>query len=95
MLKILGIARRAKKIIIGTDMTLLKLKKGEVKLIFLANDASEGTKKKIIDKSTNYKVEVIKHLNTKELSKAIGKENIKVIGILDEGFKNSILNQER
>jgi ribosomal protein L7Ae-like RNA K-turn-binding protein len=59
-------------------------------LIALASDASENTKKKIRDKASYYGIDVIESLTSTQLSQSIGKTNIKVIAILDEGFKNII-----
>ena len=41
----LGLATRAGKIVSGDDSTLLELKKGNIKLVIVANDASDNTKK--------------------------------------------------
>ena len=46
----LGLATRAGKIVSGDDSTLLELKKGNIKLVIVANDASDNTKKLFKDK---------------------------------------------
>lgn len=93
MTKILGLARRARKIIIGTELTVKGIRSNRIKLVLLATDASSNTKKQIYDKSNTYKVEVIESLSSDELSLSIGKKNIKVLGIVDEGFSKLLLNQ--
>lgn len=82
----LGLALVAKKIRIGTLLSLKAIRNGEAKLVLLANDASPKTIKNITDKARFYNVKVNLRFNTLELSKPIGKKNIKVISILDEGF---------
>ncbi len=47
-------------------------------------------KKKIRDKASYYGIDVMESLTSKQLSQSIGKLNIKVIAILDMGFKNII-----
>ena len=84
----LGLAFVAKKLVIGTAFSIKAIQKEEAKLVLLANDASIATIKKITDKAKFYNIPVNLNYDTNTLSKPIGKENIKVICILDEGFAN-------
>jgi len=86
---------RARKTTVGTDITIQGVRKKKVKLVILASDASANTKKLVHDKCSTYNVLVIENLPSNELSNALGKKNIKVVGIIDEGFSNLILNQKR
>lgn len=95
MNNILGLATRARKLTIGTGITIDAVRKGKAKLVILANDASPNTKKLVNDKCFTYNVKVIENMPSNELSNAIGKGNIKVVGIIDEGFSKLILNQKR
>ena len=54
MHKHLGLAYRARKLTIGTQMTIESMRNQHVYLVLLASDASELTKKKILDKSHFY-----------------------------------------
>lgn len=82
----LGLAYRAKKIILGTDYVVDAMRKKKVWLVILAVDASELTKKKINDKAKTYQVEVLTIATADEISQALGGKNAKVIGIIDKGF---------
>lgn len=82
----LGIALVANKLAVGTRLALEAIRAGKAKLVLLANDASDATIKNITDKANFYNVEVNLNYDTNSLSKPIGKENIKVICILDKGF---------
>lgn len=82
----LGLAYKAKKVMIGTDYVIDAMRKGEIYLILLANDASENTKKKISDKAKTYQVVVNHEYSSSDLATALGKHDIKVIGIKDRGF---------
>lgn len=95
MTNTIGLAFRARKVTVGTDMTLTALRNGKVSLIFLATDASHTTKKKVYDKAKTYQTEVIEDLNSFEISNALGKDDIKVIGITDRGFSQTLMNQRR
>ena len=86
MHKHLGLAYRARKLTIGTQMTIESMRNQQVYLVLLASDASDLTKKKILDKAHFYHVKVIEDMSTKQLSDAIGKLGIKVIGVTDRGF---------
>jgi ribosomal protein L7Ae-like RNA K-turn-binding protein len=92
--KTIGLAMRARKIIVGTEMTLDQVRKGQIYLIVLAKDASLNTKKKVIDKAKTYKVDVIEPMTSLALSNAIGKKDIKVIGIKDKGFQRLLMSEK-
>ncbi|MGD9963732.1 MAG: YlxQ-related RNA-binding protein [Candidatus Izemoplasmatales bacterium] len=85
-LSFLGLCQKAKKLVSGEAFSLEKIKNKEAQLVFLASDAGVNTTKRIKDKSLFYEIEVIEDFTTEELSKAIGKNNRKVIAILDKGF---------
>ena len=61
------------------------IRKGQVKLVFLAQDAGPNLTKKITDKSKTYQVEVVTAFSTLELSIAVGKSR-KVLAVTDAGF---------
>ncbi|MBQ9900120.1 MAG: ribosomal L7Ae/L30e/S12e/Gadd45 family protein [Acholeplasmatales bacterium] len=82
----LGLCFKAGKLIHGSDSVIEGIKSSKVKYIFLANDASENTKKRIKDKANYYSVEVSEEYTSAELSQAIGKNGRMVLGITDEGF---------
>lgn len=86
---------RARQLTTGTAITIEAVRKGKAKLVFLATDASLNTKKLVNDKCFTYNVKVIEKMPSNELSLAIGKNNIKVIGVIDEGFSKLLLNQKR
>jgi len=68
---------------------------GKLHLILLATDASHTTKKKVYDKAKFYQVEVIEELTSFDISMALGKDDIKVIGITDRGFSQLLMSQRR
>lgn len=82
----LGLCQRAAGLISGEEMVTEGIQSGKVVYVFLANDAKDNTAKKILDKTKFYGIEVNTNYNTIELSHAIGKENRKVIGIINKGF---------
>ena len=90
-LNLLGLAKRAGKIIDGEGRVLSSFKAQQPLLIFLANDAGENISKKIKDKATFYNVPIILDFTTDELSQAIGKINRKVLALQDAQFIKQII----
>ncbi|MDX9691866.1 MAG: ribosomal L7Ae/L30e/S12e/Gadd45 family protein [Acholeplasmataceae bacterium] len=95
MINTIGLALRARKVTVGTELTIDELRRGNVYLIILATDASLNTKKKVIDKAKTYHCEVVLEYTSAEISNALGKQDIKVIGITDRGFSQLLMDQRR
>lgn len=86
----LGISAKAGKIVAGTDIVIESMKKRKVSLVIVAKDASEKTKKEMTFKCNQYNVEIVFFGEIDTNSKAIGKNNKAIIGILDKGLAESI-----
>ena len=86
MIQLLGLAQRARKTILGEGMIIEKMKHTTNSFVFLASDAGSNITKKIQDKSNTYQHILVTDFTSKEISKAIGKENRKVVLIIDKGF---------
>lgn len=89
----LGLARKAGKVTLGTDAVLKNLNKKKTYIIFVASDASLATIDKVEGKGFFYKIPVIKKYSTNQLSVILGCNNIKVIGINDQGFGKAMMNE--
>lgn len=87
----LGLAFKAKRILIGEDI-FASLKNKKIALIILAIDASENTKKRFHDKAKFYNVEIIEQFSKIELGEALGKGYVSALGILDTKLKDKIIN---
>ena len=46
-MNLIGLAMRAGKLITGEELTIAEIRKQKAKLVFVATDASENTRKKI------------------------------------------------
>ena len=90
VLSLIGLATRARMTSMGTDIVINSIQRRDAKIVFIANDASLETIKKINDKCSFYKVSCSELFKTEELNNAVGKNNIKVVSINDHGFYNSI-----
>ena len=89
ILNLLGLAQRAGYIVSGEDIVAKQLQKQNLKIVFIASDASENTRDKFEKKCYFYKVECNTEFSASELSKALGKPR-KVIGLTDAGFYNAL-----
>lgn len=90
-LQLLGLAQRAGKVVHGEEGVLDLIKSGQAKLAFLASDTAPSTTKRMTDKAAFYQVRLVRDFSTEDLSKAIGKENRKVLAVADASFVKLIL----
>lgn len=89
MLALLGLAMRARKLVLGEDAVLDQCRHFPHHLIFLASDAGENITKKILDKASTYELTVVRDLSTTEISQAIGKSGRTVALVTEQGFVNT------
>lgn len=88
---LLGLATRAGKTVFGTEACMSAIEKRKVKLILLASDASERTKTNFKEICNKNNIEVSEMLKMESLSKAIGKTDKVVVGIVDANFSKEML----
>ena len=88
MLSTIGLAYRAKKIVLGEEV-LNQI--NDVKLMIIVTDISQSSLNRFIKKCDYYNIPYIQKYSCEQLSNALGKTTIKVIGIIDEGFKKILL----
>lgn len=84
----LGLAMRARKLVTGEETVLKAIRSGEARLVIIAEDASDGTRKKFHDKCASYGVPIIEAGSRESLGASIGKETRVSIAVADEGFAN-------
>ena len=89
---LIGLATKAGRITYGTDACLEDIKKGKVKLIIVAKDASDRTKITFQKETEKYGIWMYEGLSIEQISKAIGKLNKAVVGVKDIGFSNKMIS---
>ena len=83
----IGLARKAGKIVVGTDFVRDEIRKNKIMTVLFASDISDNTRKKITDCCAYYHTAVYPCGLTKdELGHAIGKPFAACIGITDENL---------
>jgi ribosomal protein L7Ae-like RNA K-turn-binding protein len=91
-LSMLSISAKAGKVASGGFMTERALQDGTARLVIIAADASDNTKKKFSNKSEYYHVPYYIFSDSAELGKFIGKESRTTVAVLDAGLAKSIIN---
>ncbi|MBU6081077.1 YlxQ family RNA-binding protein [Allobacillus halotolerans] len=89
-LNLLGLANRARKLVHGEGTIVEGIRNKQVKLVLIAEDASDNTQKKLTDKCKSYQVPYVIIDNRQVLSKAIGKEGRVAVGVTDAGFSEKL-----
>ena len=89
-LSLIGLATKAGKTVSGEFMTEKETKSGRAKLVIVAEEASENTKKKFRDMCAYYKVPIFFFEDMDTLGHAMGKEFRASLAVLDEGFAKGI-----
>ena len=87
-LSAVGLARRAGHAVFGTELVRSSAKAGKAKIIIVASDVSENTKKEITDTAAFYKTEcIISCYTMAQLSTAAGlMRNTSSVAITDENM---------
>ncbi|MDC3421842.1 ribosomal L7Ae/L30e/S12e/Gadd45 family protein [Aquibacillus koreensis] len=83
---------RARKCTLGEESIIRDIQKRKAKLILLANDTGQQTRKKITDKCQSYNIPLRVVDDRDTLSQAIGKSGRVAIAILDGGFAQKIIS---
>ena len=87
----IGLAKKAGRVISGTDSVCDEIRKNKVFLVLCACDVSDNTKKKISDCSAYYHIKLCFCEVSKEtLGKSIGKSFSACIGITDKNLSELI-----
>jgi len=86
----LGLAQKAGKLLSGEYTCEMAIKAKKCRLVIIASDASDKSKKKFIDMCNFREINIFEYGTKDELGKYIGKTSRAIIAIKDLGFANSI-----
>ncbi len=89
-LSLIGLATKAGETASGEFCTEKEVKSGNAKLVIVAGDASDNTKKKFKNMCDYYHVPVCFYGDKDTLGHAMGKQFRASLAILDEGFAKGI-----
>ena len=89
----LGLAARGRKVVSGEFMTEKAVKDGKARIVILAEDASDNTKKMFGNMCEFYHVPMYTMSNKEILGHAIGKQFRASLAVLDAGLAKAIKKQ--
>lgn len=92
-LGMIGLAKRAGKVSTGEFICSKAVKSGEAKLVIIAENASENTKKSVINSCRFYKVKYIEAGSMSDLGKYTGSQERAVVSVNDNNFAKAILDK--
>lgn len=87
---LLGLARRAGKLVTGESFVLGAIRDGSAQLVVVASDAAANTQKQFNDKSSFYHIPIVNGLTKVQLSQAIGSVRT-AVAVVDQGFSKKLL----
>ena len=82
---------RARKVTLGEEFVLKEITRVPGSVVFLASESGANITKKINDRAKNNTFTLITHLSSDEISKAIGKQNRRLVLVNDKGFCKKFL----
>lgn len=88
---LLGLATRSRNVVSGEFMTEKSVKEGTARLVIVAEDASDNTKKEFKDMCSYRKVPMAVIGTKEELGKSMGKEMRASLSITDQGFAEAVI----
>ena len=91
VISLLGLAERAGKIASGEFAAEKAVKTGKARLIIVAEDASDNTKKKFQNMCDFYEVPIYFYKDKDTLGHAMGKEFRAMVAVTDAGFAKGIV----
>lgn len=89
---LLGLCQKAGRLKSGEFQTENAVKDGSARLVIIAEDSSDNTKKKFKDMCSFHNKEYIEAGTKETLGLAIGKELRSSLAVCDDGFANSLKN---
>ena len=92
ILSLLGLARRAGRIVSGQEKAENAIRSGTARLVIVTVDASDNTRKLFFDKCSFYHIPVYCFFTMDELGNAIGAGQRACVAVNDEGFADKIEN---
>ena len=85
-----GLQEKRGKTVAGTDVCIDNIEKKKIKLLIVATDASDKTKKNMNYICKDNDTCIIEYGLIDEISKSIGSNNKAIVGIKDKNFANEI-----
>lgn len=86
----LGLAKKSRSLLEGYSKCNEERNKRKLFLFIISLDASDSSKRKFINHCTNNNIPYIEDFSKEELGLAIGRPEIKILGITDENMAKKL-----
>ncbi|MBQ7718554.1 MAG: ribosomal L7Ae/L30e/S12e/Gadd45 family protein [Clostridia bacterium] len=93
VLSFLGLAAKAGRLIYGSEAGSNAARSRRAKLVIVACDAADNTKKLMQNKCASNNIPLCEYADIESLSKAVGKGAVSVVSVSDEGFAKAIFKK--
>ena len=87
----LGFAKKSGNLFMGSETCIINMKKGKVKLLIVAEDCAENSKKKLVKSAESYNVPYRIFGETDVLSHAAGSPGRTSFAITDDNFAKVLI----
>lgn len=88
---LLGIAMKGRNLVSGEYQTMEAVKKGSARVVIIAEDASDNTKKLFSNKCSFYNVPIYIYGTKENLGWAIGKDLRSSVCVCDDGLADAVI----
>jgi ribosomal protein L7Ae-like RNA K-turn-binding protein len=89
-LALLGLARRAGALAKGTDAARVALRRGEARLLILADDGSEAQREKVLPLARSRNVPWVSPGSRAQIGAAVGAGPLTALAVTEDGFARRI-----
>lgn len=86
----IGLAARAGKLAYGGEGATDAVRRGRAGIVLLAQDASDNTKKLVLNKCKSYGVTVRLYSDKQCMGAALGKREVSAVAVCDKGLSAAI-----
>lgn len=93
--RLLGLARRAKKVVAGARAVRQAMEVGRIRLVLLRRDIIPGVGKQFQEEGERRGIPVITVFSREDLEAVLGGPSREAVGLLDSGFADGILQTLR
>ena len=93
ILRFIGLAMRAGKVVSGFDATVSAMRAGQCRLLILSKDISANTLNKLMDRASECdddQLTAYSFATARQLGDAIGRPDRAVLAITDQGFATKL-----
>ncbi len=91
VLSMVGLAKKARRLAAGESAVEDAVKSGKAKLVLVAADASENTRKLFTNRCTFYQVPLYFYSDKESLGRALGRDIQASVAIQDTGMADAVI----